>query len=356
MSLREALLARIQADGPLPLDAYMAEALWHPTEGYYAMRDPLGAAGDFTTAPEISQVFGELIGLCLAQRWLSLGGPAARLVELGPGRGTLMADALRAAGSVSGFRDAVTVHLVERSAPLRRKQMEAVPGAVFHDTLEEVPEGPLLLVANEFFDALPLRQFVHDGDGWRERLIGARDGALAFGLSDRLILPALAHRLEDTKNGDLVEWRPVADPIMGEVGRRLRRHGGAAIVVDYGDWRSQGDTLQALRAHERSDPLSAPGTADLTAHVDFEALHRAADAPAASLLTPQGLFLERLGATDRARTLAARAPERADDLARAHQRLTHPDEMGTLFKVMGWWGGQGGIPGLERMPGDRAGA
>ncbi|MGR3542495.1 MAG: class I SAM-dependent methyltransferase [Hasllibacter sp.] len=351
MSLAPALIARIRADGPLPLDAYMAEALWNPAGGYYATRDPLGAAGDFTTAPEVSQVFGELIGLALAQVWTDLGRPPARLVELGPGRGTLMADALRAAGAVPGFRQAVSVHLIERSAPLRDRQAQAVPGAAFHDALEEVPDGPLLLVANEFFDALPLRQFVRDGGAWRERVVGVRDGLLAFGLSDAVPVPALAHRLADTKDGDLVEWRPAADPVMAEIGRRLRAGGGAALAIDYGDWRSQGDTVQALRRHRRTDPLEAPGTADLTAHVDFEALHRAADAPAASLLTPQGMFLERLGATDRARTLAAQAPARTDELAAAHRRLTHPAEMGTLFKVMGWWGGVDGVPGLAPMPG-----
>lgn len=350
MRLEERLKAAIRADGPLRLDRFMAEALWDPAAGYYASRDPLGAAGDFVTAPEVSQVFGEVIGLALAQVWVELRGPEASLIELGPGRGSLMADALRAAGKVSGFRDAVSIHLVERSDALRQAQTRALPTATFHDGLETVPGGPVLLVANEFFDALPVRQLVRDGASWREKVVGLRDGALSFGLTDPIPVPALDHRLKDTKDGDTVEWRPAADPFMAEIGRRLREHGGAALAIDYGDWRSQGDTLQALRAHGTVDPLDTPGTADLTTHVDFEALHRAARAPAASLLTPQGLFLERLGATERGRALAAAAPERADELASAHRRLTHPEEMGTLFKVMGWWGGVRGVPGLQPMP------
>ncbi|PRY92582.1 SAM-dependent MidA family methyltransferase [Hasllibacter halocynthiae] len=349
MSLEGRLAAAIRADGPLRLDRFMAEVLWDPRGGYYATRDPLGAAGDFITAPEVSQIFGEVIGLALAQVWLDMDRPAARLVELGPGRGTLMADALRAARNVPGFEDAVSVHLIERSAPLRALQARAVSGAAFHDALEEVPEGPLLLVANEFFDALPVRQLVRAGGLWREKVVGLRDGTLAFGLAAPAPVPELDRRLDDTAEGDLVEWRPAADPVMAEIGRRLRRHGGTALVVDYGDWRSQGDTLQALRAHAPADPLDAPGTADLTAHVDFEALHRAAHAPSASLLTTQGVLLERLGATDRARALAASAPARADALAAAHRRLTHPEEMGTLFKAMAWWGGVDAVPGLARM-------
>ena len=342
--LAELLLRRIALEGPMDLADYMAECLLHPEHGYYATRDPLGAAGDFVTAPEISQIFGELIGAALASWWDAAGRPEApMLVELGPGRGTLVADALRVMRRVV---PGLTVHLVEASPVLRDVQRKAVPEAVHHDRLEDVPEGPMLLVGNEFVDALPIRAFQREGDGWRTRVVGEREGVLALGLAPPARLAALEHRIADTRDGDIVETRPAAGALMAEVERRLLATPGAALLIDYGDWRSLGDTLQAVRGHAPEDPLAHPGEADLTAHVDFEALARAAPRLPHSLLTPQGVFLERLGATPRAQALAARGD--ADAVAAAHRRLLHPDEMGTLFKAMAWTSpGTPMLPGLE---------
>ncbi|WP_341368846.1 SAM-dependent methyltransferase [Yoonia sp. BS5-3] len=336
-ALGDLLVARIAQAGPISLADYMAECLMHPEHGYYATRDPLGVAGDFITAPEISQMFGELIGLVLAQTWIEQGKPGnCILAELGPGRGTLMADILRATRRVPGFHDAVAVHFVETSKPLRRKQAQLVPDATWHDQIDTLPQVPLFLIANEFFDALPIRQFIREGGGWRERMIGAPDGTLTFGLSDPAPLGALAHRLEDTQDGDLVEYCPALPAITAEIDDRIATHGGAALIIDYGDWQSQGDTLQALAGHARADVLAAPGAADLTAHVDFAAIAQGTQKATHSRLTTQGVFLERLGITERAQALARNLTGDAlDTHIKAHRRLTHPAEMGELFKVIG---------------------
>ncbi len=337
-ALAESLMRRIAATGPLTVADYMAECLLHPDHGYYSTRDPFGVQGDFTTAPEISQMFGELAGLCLAGAWLDQGRPpAVTLAEPGPGRGTLMADILRATRGVPGFHDAVRVHLVEASATLRARQRETLARheVSWADSLDDLPEAPLFLIANEFFDALPIRQFVRDPAGWRERVVGLVDGALGFGLAPPAPQAALAHRLADTRPGDIVEICPAAAPAMAAIAGRIARHGGAAVIVDYGGWHSLGDTLQALSRHGRADPLAAPGLADLTAHVDFEALARAAPGVAVGPLIPQGLWLERLGIKVRAQTLARGLTGAALDAhVAAHRRLTHPDEMGTLFKCL----------------------
>jgi SAM-dependent MidA family methyltransferase len=340
MTLTEMLTRRISADGPMPVSEYMATCLTHPELGYYTSRDPLGAAGDFITAPEISQMFGELVGLALAQAWLDQGAPApVTLAELGPGRGTLMADALRATRQVPGFHDALSLTLVEASPVLRARQKAALAGwdVTFSAAADALPEAPTFLIANEFFDALPIRQYLRAGAGWRERLVGLQEGALAFGLGSPVTPAALAGR-DDVAEGGLVELCPAAESVMAAIAGRIARHGGGALIIDYGDWRSLGDTLQALRGHKPESPLAHPGAADLTAHVDFEALARAAEAAGAvtSRLTPQGVFLERLGIAQRARTLAAGLEgARLDAHLAAHGRLTHPDEMGTLFKVLG---------------------
>jgi SAM-dependent MidA family methyltransferase len=352
MTLADILAARIREAGPISLAAYMTDCLLHPEHGYYTTRDPLGADGDFITAPEISQMFGELIGLALAQSWLDQGRPAPfTLAELGPGRGTLMADALRAAAKVPGFTDAAQVTLIEASPVLRARQAQALAGhhPVWIDSAAALPRQPLLLIANEFFDALPIRQFLRDGNGWRERLIGLRDGALAFGLGPVAAHPALTGRLHDTKDGDLVEVCAAMVPVIATVAGRIASHGGAALIVDYGDWHSQGDTFQAQHRHARADPLADPGGADLTAHVDFEPLAEAARAAgcAHTRLTPQGIFLERLGITARAQALASGLGGAAlNDLVAAHRRLTHPEEMGNLFKVIGLY-----RPGTPPPPG-----
>ena len=332
------LLRRIRQAGPMTIAEYMGECLTHPECGYYTTRDPLGRAGDFTTAPEISQMFGEVIGLCLAQSWLDRGAPAPFvLAELGPGRGTLMADILRATARVPGFHAAKELHLVEVSPALRARQAEALSGAgpVWHDRVEDLPGAPVFLVANEFFDALPVRQFLRQGDGWSERVVGTDGERLAFGRTAPAPLAALADRTAETVEGALVETCAAAGALAGEIGRRVADAGGVALILDYGDWRGTGDTFQAVRGHEKVDPLDAPGTADLTAHVDFEAIASAArDAgAAATAMIPQGVFLERLGITARAQALARSGDTGA--VAGQHRRLTHPDEMGDLFKGLG---------------------
>lgn len=340
------LIRRIKTTGPITLADYMAECLLHPSMGYYTTRPPFGRGGDFITAPEISQMFGELIGLALAQTWLDQGAPSRFvLAELGPGRGTLMQDALRATASVPGFHDAAQLVLVEASPALRTEQATRLPKAQFVDHLADIPEGPLFLVANEFFDALPVRQAIRDEHGWRERVIGAGE-TLHFGLTDPAPLAVLDHRLDDTKPGDIVEWHPALPAFAQEIGRRLNQHGGAALLIDYGHWHGTGDTFQAVQDHHPTDPLAAPGHADLTAHVDFAEIARHADTQHSGM-TDQGVFLERLGITARAQSLAQNL--RGSDLENhisAHRRLTHPDHMGTLFKVLGLVG-----PGAALPPG-----
>ena len=344
-----ALLAdRIRAGGPITLADYMTECLLHPVHGYYATRDPLGAAGDFTTAPEISQMFGELMGLCLAQSWLEQGAPAPFvLAEPGPGRGTLMADIWRATRSVPGFHAAARVHLVEASPTLRAVQAERLAGlpVSWADTLDDLPEAPLWLIANEFFDALPIRQFQRTGDGWRERVVGLQDGRLALGLAPPAPQPDLADRLSDTAEGDVVETRPAATAAMQAIARRIAAHGGAALIVDYGDWGSRGNTFQAVQGHAPTDPLARPGLADLTAHVDFRALARAARPLAHSAPIPQGVLLARLGLGPRSERLAGGLQGGAleNHLAATH-RLTDPAEMGNLFKALALVPAQAPLP------------
>ena len=341
-ALADLLARRIAATGPMTLAEVMAEAALHPEHGYYATRDPLGAEGDFTTAPEITQMFGELVGLALAQAWLDRGRPeAVTLAELGPGRGTLMADLLRATAAVAGFRAAARVTLVEASPALRAAQAERLADAapVWADSPEALPEDrPLFLVANEFLDALPIRQFLRDPGGWRERMVTLAEGRLAFALAPPAPIAALDHRLDDTAPGEMVELCPALPAVVGELARRLAARGGCALVVDYGGWRSRGDTLQAVRAHAAADPLAAPGEADLTAHVDFEAVVRAARTAGAEAWgpEPQGRWLERLGLGPRAEALARGLPEGAarDSHLAAYRRLTEPGQMGTVFQAL----------------------
>lgn len=331
------LLQRILASGPITLADYMAEALMHPEHGYYATRDPLGRAGDFTTAPEISQMFGELIGLSLGQTWIDQGCPAPfTLAELGPGRGTLMADISRAARKIPGFAEAAQIHLVEASPVLKTAQSQRLPTAIWHEHIDTLPDQPLFLIANEFFDALPIQQFQRNEAGWCELQIGLEGEKLRPGLGAPAPFPPLAHRLRDTSPGHIVEHCPALGPIIAQIATRIAQYGGTALIIDYGDWRSLGDTLQAIQDHRPADPFANPGAADLTAHVDFEAIARAAAPVAHSRLTPQGVFLERLGITQRAQHLAASLSGQAlaSHIA-AHRRLTHPAEMGSLFKVLG---------------------
>jgi SAM-dependent MidA family methyltransferase len=309
----------------------------HPTHGYYQTRKPFGTKGDFTTAPEISQMFGELLGLCLAQAWLDQGSPAAfTLAELGPGRGTLMADLLRATRAVPGFHAAMSPWLIEASGALRDEQARVLAAYPVQWAAETaaLPDGPLFLIANEFFDALPIRQFQREDDGWRERLVGLSGAALAFGLSDPLEQPDLSRRFHDDPVGAVVEVCPSARLHITGIAQRLHRHGGLALIVDYGGWRSKGDTLQAVKDHAFCDPLAEPGLADLSGHVDFEYL--ALSAPGLGhAYASQGAFLAALGIARRAERLAANlsGPALESHLAAFH-RLTDPAEMGSLFKVL----------------------
>ncbi len=337
--LGEILIKRIIANGPISIADYMAECLLHPAHGYYNSRDPFGAAGDFTTAPEISQMFGELLGLCLAQSWQDQGAPEHFiLAELGPGRAALMADVLRATKSVAGFHAAAQITLIEASPALRKIQRDRLGGYRINwlDNIHDLPAGPLFLLANEFFDALPIRQYIRAGSGWCERRIGVAAGALAFGAGPPVPVDTLAPRLADCNSGDLVETCPSGHAIAAEIAQRIGHCGGAAIIVDYGDWRSLGDTLQAVKNHTFDPPLAHPGQADLSAHVDFMALSRAASPHAAvSKMMPQGEFLQHLGIADRAQVLAKNLTGAAlQNHIGAFKRLTDPDKMGILFKAI----------------------
>ncbi len=345
-ALLDIIRAQIRATGPMTVADYMALCLGHPKHGYYTTRDPLGTAGDFTTAPEISQMFGEMIGLWLAQVWADAGRPAPfRLVELGPGRGTCMADALRAARVAPGFVEAADLWLVETSPALRAAQAERLPGAQWVARLEEVPQGPCLVVANEFLDALPMRQFIASAEGWREKLVGLGPEGLAWGLS-----PALPGG-SDAPEGAWREESALASAIAGQIAARIGGEGGAALIVDYGYRaadRAAGFTLQALRGHAPADPLDAPGQADLTWLIDFDRL-AAGLAPLATATAPQGAFLARLGIGQRAAQLAAARPGEAEAIAEALERLTAGDRMGTLFKALAAWpAGQPMPPGFDR--------
>ncbi|AWK86698.1 class I SAM-dependent methyltransferase [Azospirillum thermophilum] len=352
-TLARHLARRILMDGPLSVAAFMAEALGHPRFGYYMRRDPFGVSGDFTTAPEISQMFGELVGLWCVDSWARLGGPAPfHLVELGPGRGTLMQDALRAASVVPAFRQAVQVHLVETSPTLRERQRQTLSqtpgGAVqWHDRLEDVPEGPTLLIANEFFDALPVRQVQKTGHGWFERLVDLDPAGTeeeprfrfvleAFGSSGARLVP---DRLREAPEGSVVEVSPASQAVARTIGARLAAHPGAAVAIDYGHavGPAVGDTLQALRRHAYAPVLESPGEADLTAHVDFATIAAAAREGGAEAFGPveQGEWLVRLGIRQRAQILEKSAsPAQAADIRGALARLIEPAQMGTLFKVL----------------------
>ena len=343
------LKQRLAVEGAISIAQYMAEALGHPRHGYYATRDPLGSAGDFTTAPEISQMFGELIGAWLAETWTALGRPSpVMLVELGPGRGTLMADILRVFRLVPELYAAVTVRLVETSPVLRQRQARTIAEAdpavapVWHDTVAELPPGAALVVANEFFDALPIRQFQRTEAGWRERLVawdGEADGLhfVVAGQAD-MASALIPSRIAAAPAGAIAEVCPAALSIAADLGRRIAADGGAALIIDYGHPVSApGDSFQAVRRHRPVDPLAAPGEADLTAHVDFDALGRAARAAGCAVHgpAPQGEWLNALGIRTRADALRRRAtPSQAAAIDAALTRLTAPEAMGTLFQVM----------------------
>ena len=346
-SLEEEIRRRIEVAGPMPVAQFMSLCLTHSEHGYYMTRDPFGAAGDFVTAPDISQMFGELIGLWAAATWRVMGSPAnVRLVELGPGRGTLMQDALRAAKVLPDFRSALVVHMVEISPVLEAVQRRGfvttdVPMS-WHQSLSDVPEGPLIVVANEFVDALPVHQAVMCADGWHERVVKiGEDGELHFSI-DRDPTPLFDQFLPDNlrrvRIGEIFEWR--TDQMALELARRIVRSNGVALLIDYGHAQSAiGDTLQAVGGHGFADPLQTPGEVDLTAHVDFQAIARAAESMRARVHGPveQGEFLRRLGIEQRAAALRAGAPrEQALAIHSALLRLTGDEEtgMGRMIKAM----------------------
>ncbi|MCC6946769.1 MAG: SAM-dependent methyltransferase [Bradyrhizobiaceae bacterium] len=342
--LEQEIRALIESEGPIPVSRYMALCLGHPRHGYYMTRDPFGASGDFVTAPEVSQMFGEMIGIWCAEVWRAAGEPAKiNLVELGPGRGTLMADVLRAAKIVPAFRAAIDVHLVETSPALaeaQRKTLSASGATVrWHESVATLPGGPLIVIANEFVDALPVDQFMKTETGWHERRVGLREGQLAFAL-DPAPFPKIETLLPQgaqARTGALFERRDLT-PVR-EIARRIAADGDAALLIDYGHENSGfGDTLQAVRGHKPVDPLQGPSEADLTAHVDFEALARTALREGVHTIGPvtQGQFLRNLGIELRAENLKRgkdAATVAAVDTALA--RLTGPSPgMGELFKAI----------------------
>jgi NADH dehydrogenase [ubiquinone] 1 alpha subcomplex assembly factor 7 len=344
-ALEREIRSLIEQEGPIPVSRYMALCLAHPEYGYYTTRDPLGLAGDFTTAPEISQMFGELIGVWCAEVWRLMGAPPrVILAELGPGRGTLMKDALRAAKVMPGFRDAVDLHFVETSPVLQERQREALRGDVasiaWHGDANNLPQGPLIAIGNEFVDALPIDQFEKKTGRWHERKIGlGGDGGLAFGLNP-VALPefenTLPQRLTPAPDGAILERRELKP--LAEIAARIDRHGGAALLIDYGHAGTGfGDTLQAVAGHDYAEPLETPGEADLTAQVDFEALAGLATGNLRAFgPVTQRDFLRQLGIEARAEILQRNAkPEMRAEIAAALSRLTGPAPgMGDLFKAL----------------------
>ncbi len=337
----------IRSSGPMPVWRYMELCLLHPQHGYYIARDPLGREGDFTTAPEVSQMFGELLGLWAASVWKAIGSPALlRLIELGPGRGTMMADALRALRVLPPLYQALSVHLVEINPVLREQQRATLQGVrhiAWHNRIDEVPDGPCIIFANEYFDALPVHQMVKRDTGWHERVVDLDENdRLILGVESEptprfeVLLPPLVRA---APVGAVFEWRP--DTEIMKLATRVRDQDGAALLIDYGHMRSDaGDTFQAISRHSYTDPLKAPGQADLTAHVDFQAMAHAAEDLGARVHGPvtQGEFLKQLGIETRAVSLMSKAShEVSEDIARALKRLIGGGRggMGSMFKVLG---------------------
>jgi len=347
MSLEEILIERIISNGPLSVAEYMEQALAHPEHGYYMRRDPFGVNGDFITAPEISQMFGELLGLWAGVSWMMAGSPSSvNLVELGPGRGTLMADMMRAAPLVEGFSEAIVVHMVETSPILRTIQEETLKKVplcetpFWHKALADVNEGPSIIIANEFFDSLPIEQYFRAGNYWCPRVVDVKpdsDG-LCFVLLPPFNEPEMPPGLVNIESDVIVEVCPTALDITADISQRIAEYGGAALFIDYGHSQSTaGETLQALKDHKYHDPLIDPGEADLTAHVDFAALSQRVFASGARAIGPvaQGDFLGALGINERADILLREAnAKQAEDINSALRRLIDVEEMGKLFKVM----------------------
>lgn len=343
-SLSTIIREKISASGPISIADYMGLALSHPEHGYYIKRDPFGARGDFITAPEISQIFGEMIGLWCAQMWLQLGGGPMSLVELGPGRGTLMADVLRATKSMKGFHDAITIHMVETSPVLANAQYMRLrddhPRIEWLDHVDALPESKTILIANEFFDALPIKQYVMTDDGMREKRVTWNETTSAFDfvlVEAGLVLAKSGHTIP---TGTVMEHSPISRSIMRQLASHMREFGGAGLIIDYGYLgEAHHDTLQALKAHLFHPVLSDPGEADITAHVDFTSLMAIAREAGHQVgpLVNQGEFLIRMGAQLRLEMLLRQAnPMQKEPLISGLERLISPQAMGELFKVMGF--------------------
>ncbi len=360
MSLHQIILDTIHEKGPLTVADYMQLALAHPEHGYYIKRDPFGEQGDFITAPEVSQIFGELIGAWVATLWHQLGGEDVALVELGPGRGTLMKDILRATEGVPGFHESLCVVMVETSPALRRMQQAALTGShsrvSWQPDITELPEMPALFVANEFFDALPIRQFVRTAEGLKEKLVDIDTDdpeKLCFVIQEIGIRLIKGGAYSDDEV--VVESCPGARALVHEMAAHLAQHGGGGLIADYGYvGGSRGNTLQAVKAHGFHPVLEDPGNADITAHVDFDALEETFSDHGIATYGPlkQGEYLTRIGAELRAEALLRNAtPDQQDSIIAGLKRLVSPHEMGELFKVMAFASDPNIVPaGFESAP------
>ena len=341
--LAETLKETIQRDGPISVEQWMSVCLSDPSHGYYTSGQPFGGQGDFITAPEISQMFGELLGLWAAVVWQQMGSPRnVQLIEVGPGRGTLMSDALRAMRGVPGFLDAISLNMVEISPVLTQVQKQKLASTDvsinWYGAIKEVPSGPSIIIGNEFLDALPIRQWVKDGGEWFERCVGFVDDQFAFVLGEVVDAQQVPTPFRAAPDGSIFETSPVSKEATTSISQRVCADGGAALLIDYGyAEKSTGDTFQAVKDHKYADPLDNPGQQDLTAHVDFADVAKTASEGGARPWGPisQGDLLERLGISARATSLLTTATkEQAVELASARQRLTAPDGMGRLFKAI----------------------
>ncbi len=353
MSLKQRLIEQISHDGPITVADYMSRCLFDPKDGYYSTRPALGADGDFITAPMVSQMFGEMIGIWVAQVWANMGAPEAfRLLEIGGGDGTLMSDILRVITRVQGLTQAAKIVMLEPSQPLRQTQSERIPQALFFNHLGEVPDDlPIIIIANEVLDCLPARQFVRGDKAWFERCIGLVDGDLAFGLVpvEKDLAPTQA-----AETGDIVEVSAAQGRFARELALLIRKASGAVLLIDYGrDAPGSGDTLQALKSHQKHDPLAAPGEDDLTVWADFPAVRNMAVVTRVkpSDIVSQSAFLKTMGIEARLADLTAQNPARAALLNRQYERLMAPDQMGELFKVFAMAFPPGiALPGLAAAP------
>lgn len=347
--LLEIISNEISAQGPITVSRFMELALAHPQHGYYMKQDPFGQGGDFITAPEISQMFGELIGIWAAVVWQGMGNPKKiNLVELGPGRGTLMADCVRAGAALEAFDDAIKMYLVETSPALREIQKTTLAPTMrmpaWRGSIDDVDDGPLIVIANEFFDALPIEQYEKTETGWHVRVIetDSKTGELVFapGVSGKKLEneSAIPPDIRNAPPGAIFEHCPVGEKIITSVSEKIKKSGGAALIIDYGHIeRGIGDTFQGLKDHSYVEPLSTPGNADITAHVDFANLADVAENAGLSVFgpVPQGAFLLRLGLRERAdKLILAASKEQIEEIETTHARLTEAEQMGTLFKAM----------------------